>query len=92
MEQTPISKYLASLEKRQALLTPSPQPDAATIIRKINFEDDTFFQGDQSLLNVSPAQMQGPGTSERQPFKRKRLSVLGEGFEDEENLNRKLSK
>lgn len=83
-EQTPISKYLASLEKRQAMLTPSPAPDPAAIIRKINFEDDTFFQQDQS--------MSSPDVSFRSGSKRKRLSVLGEVLEEEENQQRLSTK
>ncbi|CAL8069567.1 unnamed protein product [Orchesella dallaii] len=83
-EETPISKYLAGLERRQALLTPSPQQDPAAIIRRINFEDDTFLQGDQSMLQISPEPAARSG-------KRRRLSILGEIMEDEENMSKRLS-
>ncbi|ODM91158.1 Mitotic spindle assembly checkpoint protein MAD1 [Orchesella cincta] len=90
-EETPISKYLASLERRQAMLTPSPQLNSADIIRRINFEDDTFLQcpAEQSYLHVSPAD--AALASDNRPLKRRRLSVLGELMEDEENQCQRLS-
>jgi len=54
-QETPITKYLASLDRRKSALGESPEtPNFQFIKQRINFDDDTFFMdGDKSLLHVS---------------------------------------
>ena len=64
-ESTPISKYLASMDRRHSLLasgtvgmpsTPST-PGILSLAKNFNFSDDTFLSDDHSLLQIpSPRQ------------------------------------
>lgn len=91
-EETPISKYLANLEKRRTIFhsskfSPTKELNFGGIAMKLNFNEDTFSEigAEQSLLQHSPPQeSRRILPSSASVFKRRRTSFLFKDDEDED--------